>query len=133
MERKLPKIIVSAVIEKDGKFLLVKEVLESGKEYWIAPGGAVEFGETLEEALKREIKEETNLDIDIVKFIDFKEVIRMKFDYHIIIFFFFARPLNDNLIKEKNILDSKFFGVEEMDDLEIVDSARWLFGKHFKN
>ena len=39
-----PKIIVSALVERDGRFLLIRETLESGQDYWIIPGGHVEFG-----------------------------------------------------------------------------------------
>ena len=133
MDRKLPKVIVSALVEKDNKILLVKEVLESGKEYWIVPGGTVEYGETLVDAVKRELKEETNLDIDVTDFVDFKEVIRTQFNYHTVIFFFLAKPLNEKLALGDKILDARFFGKEELDGLNIVDSARWILEKYFSN
>ncbi len=130
MDKKLPKIIVSALIEKEEKFLLVKEILESGKQYWIIPGGSVEYGENLEEALKREIKEETNLDIEILEFIDFKEIIQLQFNYHTIIFFFRVKPVNYDLILEDDkILDGRFFSKEEIKELKLVDSNRWLLEK----
>ena len=34
---------------------------------WVVPGGHIEYGETIEEAIKREMKEETNLDIKLEK------------------------------------------------------------------
>lgn len=133
MDRKLPKVIVSALVEKDNKILLVKEVLESGNEYWIVPGGTVEFGESMDEAVKREIKEETNLDIDVTDFVDFKEVIRTQFNYHTVIFFFLAKPLNEKLELGDKILDARFFGKEEISGLRLVDSAAWILEKYFSN
>lgn len=128
--KKAPKIIVSALIEKDGGYLLIKEVLESGKEYWILPGGGVEYGETLEEALKREIKEEVNLDIEILKFLHFKEHQRLEFDYHTIIFFFKVKSLHNNLILEDGkVLEAKFFAPKEIKNLRLVDTAKWLLKK----
>lgn len=53
---------VSAVIVKDGKVLLIHRKKE-GKEYWVFPGGGIEEGESPEEAVKREVKEETSLDV----------------------------------------------------------------------
>jgi 8-oxo-dGTP pyrophosphatase MutT (NUDIX family) len=54
-----PVLTVDAVVEQDGKILLIK------RKYppygWALPGGKVECGETLEEAVKRELLEETNL------------------------------------------------------------------------
>jgi len=127
MER--PKIIASALIEKDDKFLLVKEILEDGKEYWIVPGGKVEFGETLVDAAKREIKEETNLDIEILKFLDFEESIHLNHNYHTIIFFFLAKPLNKNFILDKKVLQAKFFSQDEIRKLNLVESASWILEK----
>ena len=127
MTNERPSIVVSALIEKDNKFLLVKEVLESGKEYWIIPGGKVEFGENLLEAVKREIKEETNLDIEIKKFIDFQEAIVPQYNYHTIIFFYHAFPKNEKLILENKIIEANFFSKEEIKNLNLVDSARKFF------
>jgi 8-oxo-dGTP diphosphatase len=120
-----PKIISSVVLKKDDKLLLVKEVLESKKEYWIFPGGGVEFGETIEEAAVREAKEETGLDVEIKEFLGFKEVIVPKYDYHTIIFFFIAEPMNHDIKTIEKILDAKYFSPDEMKELNLVDSAEW--------
>lgn len=129
-DRQQPKIIAAALIEKGGKLLLIKEKLASGKEKWIVPGGAVEFGENLEEAVKREIKEETGLDVKITKFIGFKEVIAPQFDYHTIVFFYLAEPIGGSLVLEDDqILDGNFFSPEEIKNLLLVDSAQWVLKK----
>lgn len=50
---------------KDGKILLLKRNTEPFNGYWHLVGGHVEENETLKEALRREFKEETNLNIDV--------------------------------------------------------------------
>ena len=61
---------VGAVIEDGaGRILLVKHIPERGGFWqgkWICPGGKLEFGETIEEGIKREVMEETQLEIDLV-------------------------------------------------------------------
>ncbi len=59
---------VRGLIKREGKLLLIHR-FKNGSEYWVVPGGGVEEGETLDEALKREMKEETNLDIKNSKFL----------------------------------------------------------------
>lgn len=69
-----PEPTVGALISNpEGKFLLLKSHKWLGK--YVIPGGHIELGETMEQALIREIKEETNLDIYDIEFIIFQEFI----------------------------------------------------------
>lgn len=54
-----------AAIIHEGSILLVKQRLESGYEWWNVPGGGIEAGETEEQCIVREVKEETNLDVKV--------------------------------------------------------------------
>ena len=58
------RIRVAGLFLKDDSILLVRHE-KNGKSYWLLPGGGVEFGETLEEALIREFKEEVGLTIEV--------------------------------------------------------------------
>jgi len=68
------EVNVAAIIQhkkyKD-KFLLVRQAKESYQSgWWAFPAGRVEAGESLEAALKREVKEETSLDVYVIKLYD---------------------------------------------------------------
>jgi len=52
----------AGVIIRDRKLLVSRS---TGKDFFVAPGGKLEHGETSQEALKRELKEEQNIDIDV--------------------------------------------------------------------
>lgn len=54
-----------AVIEQDGKYLLLKRARDPKKGKWDFPGGFIEGAEHPEETVKREVKEETNLDVEV--------------------------------------------------------------------
>lgn len=58
-------VTVDAVIERDDKILLIRRKNEPFKGHWALPGGFIEYGESAEEAVKREIKEEAALEIKI--------------------------------------------------------------------
>jgi ADP-ribose pyrophosphatase YjhB (NUDIX family) len=125
--KKEPRIVVAAIIRNGKKLLLTKEILESGREFWSFPGGGVNFGESLEEAVKREIKEELGMGIKVEKLLGFKEAIFPKYNYHTVIFFFLATPLNELSIKERKVLEARYFELKEIEKLNLVDSARWAF------
>ena len=66
-----------AIIIEDGKLLTMfrRKIKKDGsvKEYYVIPGGGLEESETLEENVIRELKEEFNVDIEIVKFLSTEE------------------------------------------------------------
>jgi 8-oxo-dGTP diphosphatase len=68
--RKLvPILTIDGIIFLDDKVLLVKRSIKPYSGYWCVPGGRVEFGETVEEAVHREVKEETGLDVEIERMV----------------------------------------------------------------
>lgn len=56
-----PQLAVGAIVMRKNKVLLVKRGRPPGEGLWAVPGGRVKLGETLKEAVEREVKEETGL------------------------------------------------------------------------
>jgi|TARA_B100001971_G_scaffold175431_1_gene169050 nucleoside triphosphatase len=76
-KQKYPEPTVGGLIlHKSGEILLVKSF--KWKDYWTVPGGHIEIGETAENAIKREIKEEVGLDIDSASLLLIQEAIYPK-------------------------------------------------------
>ena len=69
MIRKRPSITVDAVILKENKIVLIKRRNAPFKEYYALPGGFVDYGEKVEDAVIREVKEETGLKTKIEKLV----------------------------------------------------------------
>lgn len=84
-----PIVAVGAVILDGDRVLLVQRGQEPLKGEWSLPGGAVELGETLEEALVREVREETSLDVAVGPVVEVFDSIRRdpagRAEYHYII------------------------------------------------
>ena len=61
--------VVAAIIRKDDKIFATQRGYGDFKDWWEFPGGKIEAGETPEEALKREIREELSTEISVDQFI----------------------------------------------------------------
>jgi 8-oxo-dGTP diphosphatase len=70
-----PFLAVSAVIIRGGRILLVRRAREPGRGLFSLPGGVVEAGETLAEAVSREVHEETGLTVAPVRLAGHREAI----------------------------------------------------------
>ncbi|RLI82790.1 MAG: NUDIX hydrolase [Archaeoglobales archaeon] len=62
-------LTVDAIIPYGGGIVLIKRMNEPFKDHYALPGGIVEYGESVEEALVREVKEETGLDVEPYKLV----------------------------------------------------------------
>ena len=64
-----PKVMVDVVISSGEGIVLIRRGTDPYKGMWALPGGFVEVGETVENAAVREAKEETNLDVELVRLV----------------------------------------------------------------
>jgi ADP-ribose pyrophosphatase len=72
------------IVNENGETLLLKRSSNTRNEagFWSKPGGGVEFGEEVEEALKREVKEELGVDIGEIRFLSFTNSIMKEDSQH---------------------------------------------------
>lgn len=93
-----PFLAVSAAILRDGKVLIIRRAAGLASGIYTLPGGVVEAGETLTEAVVREVREETALEIEPVALAGYREMIQRdpegKVVRHFVILCFAARWLS---------------------------------------
>jgi ADP-ribose pyrophosphatase YjhB (NUDIX family) len=109
---------VGALITKGDAVLLVKRRFDPGRGLWSVPGGLLELGETLQAGVKREILEETGLEVeldsllDIVDLIDCDESARIR--YHYVLIDYLAHPLNGKIKMTPEVEDIRWVKVDEL-------------------
>ena len=120
VESEGPRVRVAAIVIRDGEILLVRH-LKYGKTYWLLPGGGVDYGETIEEALVRELKEETNLDVVVDRPVLMNDSVPPDRHRHVLNIYFTARITGGTLLSEESTVlkEAKFFPVETLLDLPL--------------
>lgn len=117
--KKYPKgieVIVGPFILNDKNELLLF-TSPKWKNEWIVPGGHVEPGETLEDAVLRETKEEIGVDIEIVELFNISQNFvsppEFKRNAHFIFIDFIAKLKSDQFVFNDEISEYKWFGLDE--------------------
>lgn len=135
-----PILAVSAAIFRNGKVLVVRRARKPAQALYTLPGGGVEAGETLTEAVIREVREETTLLIEPVALAGHREVITRdaagRIERHFVILCFAARWLAGEPVLNEELDDARWLdpadiaGLQTTDGLiEIVAAATALVGK----
>lgn len=131
-----PRLAVSAAIFREGKILLVRRARAPARGVYTFPGGRVEFGETLTEALTREIREETQLTIEIVGLAGWREALPAQAGGgHFVILPFAARWIGGEPILNDELDDAQWRVPGTLSDLrltqgleEIIEAAARMVG-----
>jgi 8-oxo-dGTP diphosphatase len=131
-----PQLAVSGAIFRDDKILLVRRARSPGKGFYSLPGGRVEFGESLHDALRREVDEETGLRIEIVGLAGWREVLPgATGGGHYLIMSFAARWMANEPVLNEELDDFKWLAPDDvgLGDLkltgglpEVIEAARRL-------
>jgi ADP-ribose pyrophosphatase YjhB (NUDIX family) len=122
MEKKMPKLIVSGIAYNDGKVLLIQRGKRPFEGSWSTVGGKVEYGEDLEEALRREFKEEVGVDISNIKFFRNYNFIGEDGDkqLHFLTVLYTCQIIGDIQPLQEEVKDFKWVTLEEAKELGLA-------------
>ncbi len=120
-----PFLAVSAAIMRDGKVLAVRRARQPALNLYTMPGGVVEIGETLHEAVQREVREETALQIEPVALAGHREAILRdregRVERHFIILCFAARWLSGEPALNEELDDARWLTLAELSGLRTTE------------
>jgi len=128
-----PLIGVGALIIHQSEILIVKRANEPAKGLWSVPGGVVELGEQLHEALKREVREETGLEVDVERLLDavdnivFDEEDRIR--YHYVLLDYLCHLRGGVLIAADDVHEIQWVSLEALQSLPITPTLNRVIAK----
>lgn len=131
-----PFLAVSAAIIRDGKVLAVRRARKPALNLYTMPGGVVEIGETLFEAVQREVREETALEIEPIVLAGHHEAIMRdahgKVERHFVVLCFAARWLSGDVVLNEELDDARWLTPQELSGFKttegLTDIVRAAFG-----
>ncbi|MBR9681977.1 MAG: NUDIX domain-containing protein [Candidatus Altiarchaeota archaeon] len=139
MDSKKPGFVVGAFIfNSKGRLLLIKSPKWGGK--FIVPGGHVDYGESIVDAVKREVKEETGLDVEVIcplgnvgEVLSFEEY---KTNRHLVYMQYVCIASSNNVVPDgREAVDFKWVTLDETKNMDIakptdgvIDILRKLHG-----
>lgn len=120
-----PYLAVSAAVFRDGRVLIVRRARPPAHGLYTLPGGGVELGETLEQAVIREIREETALDIEPVELVGFRQAIVRdasgRVERHFVILPFAARFLGGAISLNEELAEAQWLAPDEIAGLKATE------------
>lgn len=120
-----PFLAVSAAIVRDGKVLVVRRARNPALSLYTLPGGVVETGETLLQAVTREVREETALTIEPVGLAGHREAIvrdsQGRVERHFVILCFAARWLAGEPVLNEELDDARWLDPAELSSLRTTE------------
>ncbi len=120
-----PYLAVSAAIFRNGRVLIVRRARPPAHGVYTLPGGGVELGETLERAVKREVREETGLEIEPIELAGYREMIARdpdgRIERHFVILPFAARWLAGEVTLNEELAEANWLKPSELSRLKTTD------------
>jgi len=120
-----PKVAVAALIEKDGKVLLVRRTMNPNRGLWTLPAGFMDADEDPIKALERECLEETGLQVRVEKLVDVLYGQEHPRGAHIVIVYR-AEILGGDLHAADDVDEARFFPRHDLPDLAFASTQKIL-------
>lgn len=128
MDKKIVFVFKGILFNRDNRVLIdnrKEEILDAANGKWEIPGGKIEFGESPEDAVKRELLEETGYNVKVKEIIPYSNVSMWEYsDYkqHTVIFFYICELEDDKHIEihDNRINTYKWITMDKLEDYKFL-------------
>ena len=122
-----PFLGVGALIFDNEKLLIVERAGEPFKGYWSLPGGIVECGEKLEQSVRREVLEETGLEVEALSVFEiFERIIpdaEGRIEYHYVLIDYLCRPVGGRLSAASDVSQVAWVTEQNLGEYRLTDGT----------
>lgn len=113
------EVRVAGVLVRDGRVLLVKHD-KPAESYWVVPGGRIEFGETLSDALRREFMEELRVNVMVGDLAFLNDAAPSDKARHIVNVYFHVSCDGELVFDKLNgVADARFYAAEDIKGIDL--------------
>ncbi|HVB33177.1 MAG TPA: NUDIX hydrolase [Patescibacteria group bacterium] len=131
-----PVVGVGGVVLLGGQVVLIRRANEPRKGEWSIPGGKLELGETLAEGVRRELREETGLEVEVGQLIEAFERVYRDPDgstrFHYVILDFLCRASSDRPAAGGDASELALAGEDELDRFALNEAVERILRKGFE-
>jgi mutator protein MutT len=133
---KRPLVGVGALIFDRGRILMAQRGKEPLKGYWSLPGGALEVGERLDAAVRREVMEETGLTVEPLRVFEiFERIMRDgegQPEYHYVLIDYLCRMTGGEPRAGDDVCEVAWMRLEELKGLQITEGTLGVIERAFR-
>ena len=123
-----PIASVAACVFKGERVLLIKRARQPSQGLWSVPGGAIELGETIRDAVKRELREECGIEIEVDRVINAVDLIlpdeKGRIQFHYIVTYLLASHISGEAYPGSDALEVRWAACQELDTLNMTPAVR---------
>ena len=130
-----PILGIGAIVIESGRVLLVERGREPLKGFWSLPGGVLEVGESLAEGIRREMREETGLEIEPLSVVEiFERIMRDASgaaEYHYVLIDYLCRVTGGTLTAGDDVSEARWVERARLPDYRITEGTLPVIEKAF--
>jgi nucleoside triphosphatase len=131
-DEKIPRVVVGCLLINGSVEILLTRAKNWGGK-WVCPGGHLEYGESIEDAVRREVKEETNLDLRDIRLVCVQDALFPE-DYrhrnHMVFIDYCGTAINpDGVVLNHELQEFRWLLPEDALGHELNDSTRRFIGE----
>ena len=124
-----PELCVGAVVVRDSSILLIRRGNPPGEGLWSVPGGRVQRGESLAEAVRRELQEETGLDGEVGEAVGWTELIGRR-RHFVIVDYRVSVAADATPVAGSDAADAAWVALDDLGEWDLVDGLLQFLADH---